>query len=841
VVRGARVHNLKSVSIEIPHRQLVVFTGLSGSGKSSLAFDTIFAEGQRRSVQSLSTYARQFLGQFDKPDVDGIEGLCSAFAVDQDTTSRNPRSTVGTVTDAYDLLRLLYARIGKPHCPLCRRPMVTLPSGRLACPQHDDADPPDLAARAFSFNLPFGACPQCGGLGTHMDVDPGLVVPDPDKSLAEGALVPWTADRWAEVHAAMVRALAETLGVRTDVPWRDLPEKARRVFLEGSDIPVQARRAGQKQAFESCYQGVVHWVRRQHTEASSDGARERLESYMRQSPCPACKGGRLRPAQLAVTVGGKGIAELSALSVAACAAFLRTLELAPADQAVAGPVLAEMQDKLASVMETGLDYLTLDRAASTLSGGEAQRIRLATQIGTSLFGLLYVLDEPTAGLHPRDSERLISSLKRLRDQGNSVIVVEHSEDVIGAADWVVEMGPGAGERGGQVVFSGPLPQLLADPQSLTGSYMSGRRTIPVPTRRRPHRANLVVRGAREHNLKGIDVPFPLGCLVAVTGVSGSGKSTLVNDVLYRSLARKLHNGYEAPGAHDRIDGLQLVDKAVYIDQSPIGRTPRSNPATYTAVFDQIRNLFARTPEARARGYRPGRFSFNVAGGRCEACAGDGTIRMEMQFLADVYVPCDTCHGARYNEETLDIRYRDHTITDVLNLSVAEARALFADIPGIERPLSTLADLGLDYLRLGQSATTLSGGEAQRLKLATELQLRSVGHTVYVLDEPTRGLHVGDVHVLLEVLNKLVDKGNTVVVIEHDLNVIKSADWVIDLGPDGGDRGGSVVAAGTPEDVAAVPASHTGRYLAAALAQSATGTPPREGAKAAAPGVRRRAK
>jgi excinuclease ABC subunit A len=818
VVHGARVHNLKSVSVEIPHRNLIAFTGRSGSGKSSLAFDTIFAEGQRRSVQSLSSYARQFLGQFDKPDVDTIDGLCSAVAIDQETSSRNPRSTVGTITDIYDMLRLLYSRIGRPHCPRCNRRLAKSSSAHFGCPKHPEVGPPDLAARAFSFNLPFGACPECTGLRTAMAVNTHLVVPEPDQSLAGGALAPWATDRWAELHALMVRALAQKLGVATDVSWRELPESARHTFLEGMDIALSARQPGRERPFEAVYEGLIPWVRRQHKEAASDGARERMEAFMREVPCPACNGGRLAPAQLAVKIGGKSIAEVSALPVVACAAFISHLELTPAEQVVASPVLAEMRQRLASIMEVGLEYLTLDRAASTLSGGEAQRIRLSTQLGTNLFGLLYVFDEPTVGLHPRDSERLVASLKRLRDQGNTVIVVEHNQDVILAADWAVELGPGAGERGGEILFSGPLHKMLSDPDSLTGAYLSGRQVIPIPRQRRPRRSDyaLVVHGARAHNLKDIDVAFPLGCLIAVTGASGSGKSTLVNDILYCALARKLHQSYAVPGDHDGLSGIDLIEKVIHVDQAPIGRTPRSNPATYTGVFDQIRNVFARTSEAHARRYRPGRFSSNLPGGRCEACAGDGTIRIEMQFLADVYVPCDTCHGARYNQQTLEIRYKNHTIADVLALSVEEAQRLFADVSAIERPLRTLADVGLDYLRLGQPATTLSGGEAQRVKLATELWRRTSGHTVYILDEPTTGLHTDDVRRLLDLLNGLVEKGHTVIVIEHDLDVIKTADWVIDLGPDGGDGGGTVVATGTPEEVTAVTASHTGRYLRAAL-------------------------
>lgn len=820
VVKGARVHNLKSVTVRIPHRQFVVFTGRSGSGKSSLAFDTIFAEGQRRSVQSLSTYARQFLGQFDKPDVDSIDGLCSAVAIDQEIAARNPRSTVGTITDVYDMFRLLYSRIGVACCARCHKPLTASSGGGLACSAHPDVEPPEMSSRAFSFNLPFGVCTACDGLGTRMEVDPELVVPDPGVSLGKGALAPWTTDRWAEVHLVTVRAVAAKLGVSADVPWRDLPKKAQRTLLEGQNIPVEVKQPGRSHSFETSYEGAVHWVKREYAEASSDGARERLEAYMRRVPCASCSGGRLSPAQLAVTVAGKNIAEVSALPVSDCAAFFSTLQLASGERLVAEPLVNEILKRLGSIAEVGLDYLTIDRVASTLSGGEAQRIRLATQLGTELFGLMYVFDEPTVGLHARDTERLLGSLKLLRDQGNTVIVVEHSQEVMRAADWIVELGPGAGDRGGQVTFSGPMAAMLDDANSLTGAYLSGRRSIPVPARRRTPQPQLelAVYGASEHNLKNIDVHFPLGCFIAVAGVSGSGKSTLVKDILCRSLARELHEGGPAPGAHTRISGTERVDKIIYIDQSPIGRTPRSNPATYTGAFDQIRAVFARTPESRSRGYKPGRFSSNVAGGRCEACSGDGTIRVEMQFLADVYVPCDVCHGARYNQETLQVHYKGRTIADVLAMSVEEAHALFADIEAIERPLRTMAEVGLDYLRLGQPATTLSGGEAQRIKLATELQRRPAGHTVYFLDEPTRGLHAEDVRPLLAVLNGLVDKGHTVIVIEHDLEVIKNADWVIELGPDGGERGGRIVAEGTPETLAATPGSQTGHFLQKVLAK-----------------------
>jgi excinuclease ABC subunit A len=818
VVHGARVHNLKSVTVRIPHRKLVVFTGLSGSGKSSLAFDTIFAEGQRRSVQSLSTYARQFLGQFDKPDVDFIEGLCSSIAIDQEVTSRNPRSTVGTVTDAYDMLRLLYSRIGKPHCSRCGQPMVIANGDKLACPVHEDVEPPDLAPRAFSFNLPFGACPDCTGLGIRLEMDKARAVPDGNRSLADGALVPWATDRWAAVHAEIVRALADKLGVSVDSPWRTLAREARDVFLYGEDIPLDVHPRGKQRAFTAMYEGLGHWIRRRHSEADSDSARERLEDYMQRTRCPACGGGRLTAAQLAVTIGGKSIAEVSNLPIAAAAAFLDKIALTTAQATIAGPVMTELRARFANLSGAGVDYLTLDRAAPTLSGGEAQRIQLATQIGTELFGLLYVFDEPTIGLHPRDTDKLIASLRRLRDQGNTVIVVEHDPQVIRAADWIVELGPGAGETGGRIEFAGSLSEMLTDARSLTGAYLSGRRAIAVADTRRRAVAGreLTIRGANARNLRSIDVAFPLDCLLAVTGVSGSGKSTLVNEVLYRSIAEG-----SATGA-DTVSGIDLIEKAVRVDQSPIGRTPRSNAATYTGVFDHIRALFANTPEARARGYRPSRFSSNVADGRCEACAGDGTLRIEMQFLADVYVPCDSCHGTRYNPQTLEIRYKGLTIADVLALSVDDARKLFADVGAIADPLQVLCDVGLHYLRLGQPSSTLSGGEAQRVKLATELWRRSGAHVLYVLDEPTRGLHTDDVRRLLDVLNGLVDKGNSVIVIEHNLDVIKSADWVIDLGPESGDRGGTVVAAGTPEAVASAKAGHTARYLKAALEDAAAG-------------------
>ncbi|KWW99891.1 excinuclease ABC subunit UvrA [Carbonactinospora thermoautotrophica] len=939
IVRGAREHNLKDVSLDLPRDSLIVFTGLSGSGKSSLAFDTIFAEGQRRYVESLSAYARQFLGQMDKPDVDFIEGLSPAVSIDQKASSRNPRSTVGTITEVYDYLRLLYARIGRPHCPECGRPIarqtpqqivdrvleleegtrfqvlapvvrgrkgeyadlfrelqakgysrvrvdgvvypltepptlkkyekhtievvvdrltvkrsarqrltdsietalrlaggivlldfVDLPeddphrermfSEHLAC-LYDDLSFEELEPRSFSFNSPYGACPDCTGLGTRMEVDPELVVPDPDKTLEEGAIAPWSGGHAGEYFTRLIEALAETLGFRTDVPWSRLPAKAKKVLLHGYDEQIQVRyhnRYGRERRYYTKFEGAIPYIERRHSEAESDTSRERFEGYMRQVPCPTCKGARLKPISLAVTVGGKSIAEVSAMSIGECADFLKNLSLTERERHIAERILKEVNARLGFLVDVGLDYLSLDRAAATLAGGEAQRIRLATQIGSGLVGVLYVLDEPSIGLHQRDNHRLIETLVRLRDLGNTLIVVEHDEDTIRTADWIVDIGPGAGEHGGQIVHSGPLEGLLANEHSITGAYLAGRKTIPVPQQRRKSNGKaLTVHGAREHNLKNITVSFPLGVFCAVTGVSGSGKSTLVNDILYAHLARELYGAREVPGKHRKITGIEHVDKVVHVDQSPIGRTPRSNPATYTGVFDHIRKLFASAPEAKVRGYLPGRFSFNVKGGRCEACAGDGTIRIEMQFLPDVYVPCEVCHGARYNRETLEVHYKGKTIAEVLDMPIEEALDFFAAVPAIARHLKTLVDVGLGYVRLGQPAPTLSGGEAQRVKLAAELQKRSTGRTVYVLDEPTTGLHFEDIRKLLQVLQSLVDKGNTVIVIEHNLDVIKAADWIIDMGPEGGSGGGTVVAQGTPEEVALVPQSHTGRFLREILA------------------------
>ncbi|AAZ56057.1 excinuclease ABC subunit UvrA [Thermobifida fusca] len=939
VIRGAREHNLKNVSLELPRDSMIVFTGLSGSGKSSLAFDTIFAEGQRRYVESLSAYARQFLGQMDKPAVDFIEGLSPAVSIDQKSTSRNPRSTVGTITEVYDYLRLLWARIGKPHCPRCGRQIapqtpqqivdrvLELPEGtrfqvlapvvrgrkgeytelfqslqakgftrarvdgvlvrldeapelkryethdiavvvdrlsvkptasqRLAdsvetalqlaggtiivefvdlpeddpgreriysehlyCP-YDDLSFEELEPRSFSFNSPYGACPECTGLGTRLEVDAELVVPDPTKTLAEGAIAPWSSGSPSDYFLRLMQALGEAMGFDLDTPWEKLPRKARQALLTGYDTQVHVsyrNRYGRRRAYYTDFEGVVNWIRRRHAESDSELVRERLEGYMRVVPCPACQGSRLKPEALAVTVGGKSIAEVSAMPLGECADFFASLELSDRDRTIAAQVLKEINARLGFLLDVGLDYLTLSRAAATLSGGEAQRIRLATQIGSGLVGVLYVLDEPSIGLHQRDNFRLLETLQRLRDLGNTLIVVEHDEDTIRVADWVVDIGPGAGEHGGQVVVSGTVKELLEHPESITGQYLSGRRTIPVPEKRRPRdpKRQLVVKGARENNLRDIDVAFPLGVFTAVTGVSGSGKSTLVNEILYKALAKELHGARDVPGRHTRINGVHLVDKVVHVDQSPIGRTPRSNPATYTGVFDHIRKLFAQTTEAKVRGYQPGRFSFNVKGGRCEACAGDGTIKIEMQFLPDVYVPCEVCHGARYNRETLDVHYKGKNIADVLDMPITEALEFFESISAIRRHLQTLHDVGLGYVRLGQPATTLSGGEAQRVKLATELQRRSTGRTVYILDEPTTGLHFADIEKLLNVLGRLVDAGNTVIVIEHNLDVIKTADYLIDMGPEGGSRGGTVVVTGTPEEVAQHPESHTGHFLRAIL-------------------------
>ncbi|WP_424636611.1 excinuclease ABC subunit UvrA [Embleya sp. AB8] len=935
IVRGAREHNLKDVSLDLPRDSLIVFTGLSGSGKSSLAFDTIFAEGQRRYVESLSSYARQFLGQMDKPDVDFIEGLSPAVSIDQKSTNRNPRSTVGTITEVYDYLRLLYARIGHPHCPVCARPIarqspqqvvdrvlelaegtrfqvlspivrerkgefvdlfaelqskgysrarvdgaviqltdppklkkqekhtievvidrltvkssakrrltdsvetalslgsgmvildfVDLPeddegrermfSEHLYCP-YDDLSFEELEPRSFSFNSPFGACPDCTGIGTRMEVDPELVVPDGQKSLDEGALAPWSSGHASEYFGRLVSALADEMGFRTDIAWDGLPQRARKALLNGHKTQIHVKyknRYGRERSYYTSFEGALPYIVRRHSEAETDTSRERFEGYMREVPCATCHGARLKPIVLAVTIADKSIADVAAMSISDCADFLGRIKLVAREKKIAERVLKEVNERLRFLIDVGLDYLSLSRAAGTLSGGEAQRIRLATQIGSGLVGVLYVLDEPSIGLHQRDNHRLIETLVRLRDMGNTLIVVEHDEDTIRIADWVVDIGPGAGEHGGEVVHSGSYKELLKNKRSATGDYLSGRKSIPTPTERRvpDDKRRLVVHGARENNLQDVSVAFPLGVFTAVTGVSGSGKSTLVNDILYTHLARELNGARLVPGRHTRITGTDLVDKVVHVDQGPIGRTPRSNPATYTGVFDHVRKLFAETTEAKVRGYLPGRFSFNVKGGRCENCSGDGTIKIEMNFLPDVYVPCEVCHGARYNRETLEVHFKGKNISEVLDMPIEEGLAFFEAVPAIARHLRTLNDVGLGYVRLGQPATTLSGGEAQRVKLASELQRRSTGKTVYVLDEPTTGLHFEDIRRLLGVLTSLVDKGNTVIVIEHNLDVIKTADWVVDLGPEGGSGGGLVVAEGTPEEVAEVAGSHTGKFL-----------------------------
>ena len=946
-MRGARENNLKNVSIEIPRDSLVVFTGLSGSGKSSLAFDTIFAEGQRRYVESLSAYARQFLGQMDKPDVDFIEGLSPAVSIDQKSTNRNPRSTVGTITEVYDYLRLLYARAGRPHCPVCGEPIgsqtpqqivdsiqelpertrfqvlapvvrarkgeyvelfaelqqkgfsrarvdgetVTLTepptlekqkkhtievvvdrlvakgpgdlSGRqrltdsvetalgladgiviiervdvdeddparerrysekLACPNDHELTMDAVEPRSFSFNSPFGACPACTGLGTELTVDPELVVPDEDKTLREGAIVPWAQGSGAaDYFLRVMKALGAEQGFDLDTPWKDLPKQARKQLLEGKNHKVHVKyrnRYGRERSYSTGFEGVIPFVKRRHAETDSEWSRERYEGYMREVPCPVCQGARLKPESLSVTIGDKSIAEVCALPISESAHFLDDVDFTARERQIAERVIKEVQARLGFLLDVGLDYLSLDRPAGTLSGGEAQRIRLATQIGSGLVGVLYVLDEPSIGLHQRDNAKLIETLTRLRDLGNTLIVVEHDEDTIETADWIVDIGPGAGEHGGHVVYSGPVKGLLKSKDSMTGAYLSGRREIPVPATRRGQDGRVVtVEGAKEHTLKDINVSFPLGNLVVVSGVSGSGKSTLVNDILYTTLANELNGARQVAGRHKRVTGVDELDKVVHVDQSPIGRTPRSNPATYTGVFDAIRKLFAETQEAKIRGYQPGRFSFNVKGGRCEACSGDGTLKIEMNFLPDVYVPCEVCHGARYNRETLEVHYKGKSIAEVLDMPIEEAADFFAAVPSIARHMKTLTEVGLGYVRLGQPAPTLSGGEAQRVKLASELQKRSTGRTIYVLDEPTTGLHFEDIRKLMGVVQGLVDKGNTVVVIEHNLDVIKSADWVIDMGPEGGFRGGTVVAEGTPEAIAAVPESHTGRYLKKLLDKS----------------------
>ena len=938
VVRGAREHNLKDVSIELPRDALIVFTGLSGSGKSSLAFDTIFAEGQRRYVESLSAYARQFLGQMDKPDVDFIEGLSPAVSIDQKSTNRNPRSTVGTITEVYDYFRLLFARAGRPHCPKCSKAVsrqspqqivdqiLTMPattkfqvlapvirerkgefvdlfadlvtqgysrarvdgeiiqlteppklkkqekhtievvidrltakaesksrltdsietalklgnglvlldfvdakgpekehtySEHLAC--HDcNLSFEELEPRSFSFNSPFGACAECSGIGTKLEVDEDLIIPDDSISINEGAIAPWAGGQSSEYFLRLLEALSEELRFSLDNPWKKLSAKAKDAIINGFEYEVHVKfknRYGRVRNYSTGFEGVVPFIHRRHSETDSDYSRDKYEAYMRETPCPACKGARLKPEVLAVTLGGKSIAEVCALSIDDCATFLKQVTLNKREAQIAERVMKEVHARLGFLLDVGLDYLSLDRPAATLSGGEAQRIRLATQIGSGLVGVLYVLDEPSIGLHQRDNRRLIDTLTRLRDLGNTLIVVEHDEETIRTADWVVDIGPGAGEHGGKVVVSGSYEELIASEESITGAYLSGRKSIEIPDSRRPvdSKRQLVIKGAKENNLKDIEVSIPLGLFVSVTGVSGSGKSTLVNDILYTTLANKLNGARLVPGRHRTVTGIDQLDKVVHVDQSPIGRTPRSNPATYTGVFDKVRALFAETTEAKVRGYQQGRFSFNVKGGRCENCSGDGTITIEMNFLPDVYVPCEVCHGARYNRETLEVHYKGKTIAQVLDMPIEIAHEFFESVPTIARYLKTLCDVGLGYVRLGQSAPTLSGGEAQRVKLATELQRRSTGRTIYVLDEPTTGLHFEDVNKLLGVLKRLVESGNTVIVIEHNLDVIKSSDWVIDMGPEGGFRGGTVVAEGTPEEVAKVKASYTGQYLAEILA------------------------
>jgi excinuclease ABC subunit A len=924
VVHGAREHNLKDIDVRLPRNRLITITGLSGSGKSSLAFDTIYAEGQRRYVESLSAYARQFLQMMEKPDVDSIEGLSPAISIDQKTTSRNPRSTVGTVTEIYDYLRLLYARVGRPHCPICGRPIagqsieaivdqiLQLPEGtkftvnapvvrdrkgeyrdlldelrrdgftrvkvdgeqrlledeivldkkfkhtievvvdrlrmkpdlrsrlfqsvetavnladglvvidlldeereltfseKFACPEHG-VSLPELQPRIFSFNSPHGACPRCTGLGAQQEIDPDLLVPDPTRPLAE-ALVPLNGN-WYE---AVIQAIADRYEIDLDTPWQDLSKEHQDLFLfgtKGERIYVTYRnRMGRKRSYMLAFEGLVSNLERRYRDTDSSSMRERIEEYMSFRPCPECGGARLKPEVLAVTVGGKNIHEFTQMSVARALEFLDELELTETEQLIGARIVKEIRERLTFLDNVGVGYLQLDRPSATLSGGEAQRLRLATQIGSQLVGVLYILDEPSIGLHQRDNGKLITTLERLRDLGNTVLVVEHDEQMMRAADWLVDMGPGAGEHGGHVVAEGPARKVERNPKSITGQFLSRERQIAVPDRRTEDRGSFRIRGARQHNLKGIDVEFPIGRFIAVTGVSGSGKSTLVNEIVYKALANKLHRFRVKPGDHDEVEGIDDFDKVIDIDQSPIGRTPRSNPATYTKLFDHIRELYSMTPEAKVRGYKPGRFSFNVRGGRCETCKGDGTIKIEMHFLPDVYVPCETCGGRRYNRETLEVRFKGKSIADVLEMSVEEALQFFAKIPKLRRRLQTLHDVGLDYIKLGQPATTLSGGEAQRVKLASELSKVATGRTLYILDEPTTGLHFADIEKLLEVLQRLVDNGNTVLVIEHNLDVIKQADWIVDLGPEGGEAGGEVIATGTPEEIAEVDESYTGQFL-----------------------------
>ena len=935
VVHGAREHNLKDVTVRLPRNALVCVTGLSGSGKSSLAFDTIYAEGQRRYVESLSAYARQFLQMMEKPDVDSIDGLSPAISIDQKTTSRNPRSTVGTVTEVYDYLRLLYARVGRPHCPVCGRPIagqsldqiveqvLALPEGtrftvnapvvrdrkgefrdlleelrqdgftrvkvdgeqrlleeeivldkklkhqidvvvdrlvmkpdlrqrltqsietaaalaeglvaidvldgesllfseNFACPDHG-VSLPELEPRIFSFNSPHGACPRCTGLGAQLEVDPDLLVPDTSLSIAEGALVPWNVTNGG-FYESVVRAVADRYEIELDRPWRELATEQQDLFLFGTGgdriLVTYKNRMGRKRQYAMAFEGLVSNLQRRYRETDSGQQRERIEEYMSMRPCPECNGARLKPEVLAVTVGGHSIHAFSQLSVAQALRFLDELDLTATEQLIGHRIVKEIRERLTFLADVGVGYLQLDRAAKTLSGGEAQRLRLATQIGSQLVGVLYILDEPSIGLHQRDNDRLIGTLERLRELGNTVLVVEHDEQMMRSADWIVDMGPGAGEHGGHVVAEGPAEAIAATDGSVTGAFLSGERSIAVPVRREEDRGVFRVLGASEHNLKQIDVEVPIGKFVCVTGVSGSGKSTLVNEIVFKALANRLNRMRTKPGAHTAVEGIDCFDKVIDIDQSPIGRTPRSNPATYTDLFTHVRELYSLTPEAKVRGYKPGRFSFNVRGGRCEACKGDGQIKIEMHFLPDVYVPCETCHGRRYNKETLEVRFKGKSIADVLEMSVEEALEFFAKIPKIRRRLQTLHDVGLDYVRLGQPATTLSGGEAQRVKLAAELSKVATGRTLYILDEPTTGLHFADIEKLLEVLQRLVDAGNTVLVIEHNLDVIKQADWIVDLGPEGGEEGGELIAAGTPEEVAEVEGSYTGQFLRRVLASRA---------------------
>lgn len=819
VVRGAREHNLKGVDLELPHRTLSVFTGVSGSGKSSLAFATIYAEGQRRQLQSMSTFARQFMDQMDKPAVERIEGMCSAVAVDQHSSaSRSPRSTVGTVTEVYDLLRVAYARIGRPHCTRCDRELEEGGSGPV-CPEGHDTPAPDMSSGAFSFNLPFGQCPDCHGVGSRLDVALDTLVTDDTLSLLDGAMQPWRFT-FTVVEQQKSRALVEASGFSLDTPWRELPEDLREQLMYGTGIPVRARKFREpgERIQDLVFTGLVPWLQERYRTKASEGAGiGKLEVYFRPTTCGTCAGGRLLPAQLAVKVGGLGIAEATALPVEELLRFFERLEVPERDLAVAEQAVGEVTQRLGYLVSVGLGYLTLNRAARTLSGGESQRIRLASLLGQNMFGLLYVLDEPSAGLHPRDTEHLVATLRTLRDQGNTVVVVEHDHQVIRACDWVVELGPAAGEHGGELTFSGPVRDMLADADSLTGDYLTGRRGVTVGERRAPKPGHeILVRGAREHNLTGIDVSFPLGCFVAVTGVSGAGKSTLVDSILYPATERALGGEAPEPGEHDGVDGIGLIDRVIKVDQAPIGRSGRSTPATYTGIFDSIRKVFAQTDEARKLGYKPGRFSFNSAGGRCENCAGDGAVKVEMYFLPDVFLLCEECGGARYNEDTLRVRYRGRTITEVLELPIEDAVGFFEGVPSIAGPLGVLSEVGLGYLRLGQPANTLSGGEAQRIKLANELQRKAGKHTLYLLDEPTTGLHSSDTERLLDVLHSLVDKGHTVITVTHSLEVVRTADWVVDIGPDGGHRGGELVAAGTPEEVAAG-GGHTARFLREAMA------------------------